>query len=212
MKIAVFGVRGMIGSRVAAEASRRGQALTAVMRDVAQAPEGIQAVTGDVLDPAQVARAVRGMDAVVSAFGPGREPASRIPEAARALVSGLREAGLKRLVVVGGAGSLQVKPGLRLVDTPDFPAAWKPMALAHAEALEILRAATDLEWTYVSPSHFIEPGRRTGRYRVGFEDLLHNAKGESRISAEDYAIAVLDEVEHPRHVRERITVIEADPE
>ncbi|HLZ57791.1 MAG TPA: NAD(P)H-binding protein, partial [Ktedonosporobacter sp.] len=108
-------------------------------------------------------------------------------------------------IVVGGAGSLEVAPGLHLVDTPDFPAAWKPTALAHRDALEVYRKA-NLDWTYVSPAALIAPGERTGTYRTGTDKLLTDEKGESRISAEDYAIAILDEVEHPHFIRRRFTV------
>ncbi len=127
-------------------------------------------------------------------------------DAARAQIAGLKAAGVKRLIVVGGAGSLEVAPGVQVVDTPEFPAAWKGIALAHRDALEVYRKeGGELEWTYFSPPALIEPGERTGKFRVGSDQLLVDGTGQSQISAEDYAIALLDEVETPRHVRKRFT-------
>ncbi len=206
MTIALFGARGTIGSRIAAEARRRGHTVTAVVRDRSGLPSGLAGVRGDALDPTSVARAAAGQDAVISAIGPGSShPPTMLVEAARSLVEGLRRGGVSRLVVVGGAGSLEVKPGLQLVDTPGFPAAWRPTALAHRDALNVYRHA-DLDWTCISPAALIAPGERTGHYRVGFDQLLVDDRGESQISAEDFAVAVVDEIEHPRHVRQRITV------
>lgn len=200
MKIALFGAGGTIGQRIAAEARSRGHSVTALGRST------------EVTDAAAVARAVAGHDAVVSAVGPGLGPAGQpvdmLSKAAHALLAGLRQAGVKRLVVVGGAGSLEVAPGKQLVDQPQFPAAWRPVALAHRDALGVYRRATgpDVDWTYVSPAALIEPGARTGKYRVGGDQLLVDAQGQSRISAEDFAVAILDELETPRNVRKRITV------
>jgi putative NADH-flavin reductase len=200
MRIALFGARGMIGQRIAAEARSRGQAVSALGREVS------------VTDAASVARAAVGHDAVVSAVGPGfgpdAEPWDMLSRAAQALLAGVKAAGVKRLVVVGGAGSLEVAPGKQLVDRPDFPAAWRPAALAHRDALGVYRENRDPEiaWTYVSPAAFIEPGVRTGAYRTGGDQLLVDAKGESRISAKDFAVAIVDELEHPKSVRRRIAV------
>ncbi len=179
MKIALFGARGTLGSRIAAEAQRRGHTVTAVIRDPAAVPRGLVGVRGDVLDHGSVARAVAGHDAVISAIGPSASsPPTMLADAARSLIEGLRQAGVRRLVVVGGAGSLEVKPGLQLVDTSEFSAAWRPVALAHRDALDIYRQA-DLDWTYVSPAALIAPGERTGRYRVGFDQLLVDAHGRA---------------------------------
>src|SRR5262249_44561989 len=154
-----------------------------------------------------VAAAVAGQDTVISAFGPRGEAPQQVADAARALVAGLKQAGVKRVLVVGGAGSLEVAPGVQLVDTPMFPAAWKDLALAHRDALNVYRTeAGELDWTYLSPPALIEPGERTGRFRLGGDQLLVDAQGQSRVSAEDYAIALLDELGSPRHVRQRFTV------
>jgi putative NADH-flavin reductase len=208
MKIAIIGATGTIGSRIAQEALARGHSVTAVARDPAKVKDGrVKAVRGDVTDPAGLAQALKGHDAVVSAVGPahGGGP-DLVVTAARALAQALPRAGVKRVIFVGGAGSLEVKPGLQVVDSPGFPEAWKPVALAHRDALNVWRNVKDLDWTYLSPAALIEPGKRTGKYRTGGDQLLTDAKGESRISAEDYAVAVLDELEKPRNVRRRMTV------
>jgi putative NADH-flavin reductase len=145
----------------------------------------------------------------VSAIGPhpGAETAEdSLVGGALGLIAGLRKAGVRRLVIVGGAGSLEVAPGVRLVDTPDFPPAWKPTALAHAEVLGLCRETEDLDWTYASPAAVIEPGERTGSFRIGADQLLADEAGESRISIPDFAIAVVDVLERGEAIRRRITV------
>jgi putative NADH-flavin reductase len=212
MKIALFGANGTIGHRILQEALNRGHEVTAVLRDSSRfdrESENLRAVEGDVTNAASVAEAVKEHDAVISAIGP------KLPDgdpqvlvaAAHALLDGTAQANVKRLIVVGGAGSLEVAPGVRLVDAPAFPAAWKGVALAHSDALDVYRnSQADVDWTYVSPPALIEPGERKGSYRVGGDQLLADEKGESRISTEDYAAALLDEVERPRHLRRRFTV------
>ncbi len=206
MKIVLFGASGMIGSRVLDELVRRGNAVTAVVRnpEKVKPASGVTAVRGDVTDWAGVAEAVKGADAVVSAYAAPHSGPGLVVDAARALVAGLTKAGVRRLIVVGGAGSLEVAPGVQLVDTPSFPAAWKAIALAHRDVLPVLKES-DLDWTYFSPAAFIEPGQRTGKFRLGTTRLVANDHGESRISAEDYAVALVDELEHARHVRQQFT-------
>ena len=209
MKIALFGITGRLGSRIGKEALARGHQVTAVVREPGRLPlshERLSEVTGDVCDPATIASAVADHDVVISAIGPssGADP-KMVVEAAHALIEGVTRAGIRRLIVGGGAGSLEVAPGVQLVDTPDFPKAWLAIAIAHRDALAVYRAAA-LDWTYVSPAAFIEPGERTGRYRTGTDQLLTDEKGESRLSMEDLAVAYLDEVERPRFVRRRMTV------
>jgi len=213
MRVVVFGATGTLGSRIASELVHRGHTVRFVAqlssRSIPSKAERA-GFAAEVTDPKSVADAVRGADAVVSAVGPrpGQSPAV-ILGAAHGLLQGLRKGGVHRLVVVGGAGSLEVAPGVQLADTPEFPKDWKPVAEAHREALSIYREEPDLEWTVVSPAAMIEPGQRTGRYRAGGDQLLVDAKGESRISAEDYAVAIADELETPRHVRRRFTVAAA---
>ena len=210
MKIALFGATGMIGQRILNEALRRGHEVTAIARDpssIAIESANLSVAASDILDPRSVSVALEGHDAVISAFGPRGEAVHTVSDAARALIVGLEAAGIRRLVIVGGAGSLEVAPGVQLVDAPDFPSDWKAVALAHRDSLDIYRRdGGGLDWTYVSPAALIEPGDRTGQFRLGGDQLLTDAEGQSRISAEDYAVALLDEVEIPKHIRQRFTV------
>lgn len=201
MKILLFGATGMVGSRIAAEAVARGHQVTAVSRS-GKAPEGATGITGDASDAGQVAELAAGLDVVVSALSPPRDGSeTRAPFLAvnTALVQGVRAAGVRRLMVVGGAGSLEVAPGQVLVDQPGFPDPYKPEALAHRDVLAFLRTVTDPDWTYVSPGAELGPGERTGTFRLGGDQLLADAEGRSWISAEDYAIAFLDELEKEAH-------------
>jgi putative NADH-flavin reductase len=195
MKIVVFGATGMIGSRVAAELEQRGQEVVGASRS-----SGV-----DVTDPAAVAAAVEGADAVVSAVS-ARGVDYTLPDVARSVVKGLRRAGVRRVVVVGGAASLEVEPGVRLIDTPGFREEWKAEALQGIGTLEYYRSVDDLDWTFVSPAALIHPGERTGSYRLGGDRLLVDENGNSEISAEDYAIAIADLVEEGSHARERVGV------
>ncbi len=209
MNIALFGASGVLGQRILQEALERGHEVTAIVRDPARLTvkhPHLHVIAGNILDPERVAAAVTGHDVVISAFGPGIEgPVQTLVDAAHSLIAGLHRAGVKRLLIVGGAGSLEVAPGVQIVDTPQFPAEWKPVALAHRDALQVYRGA-DLDWTYLSPAAWIAPGERTGHFRIGTNQLLTDERGESRISAEDFAMALLDEVEQPRFVRQRFTV------
>jgi putative NADH-flavin reductase len=206
MKVVLFGASGMIGSRVLDELARRGYAVTAVARhpEKVQAFNGVRVVQGDVTDPASVAAIARGADAAISAYAPPHTDPEKILEGTRALVTGLKQAGVRRLIVVGGAGSLEVAPGVQLVDTPEFPSAWMAIALAHRDVLPIIKQS-DLDWTYFSPAALIEPGVRTGKFRLGGTRLIANDRGESRISAEDYAVALVDELENSQNIRKQFT-------
>lgn len=185
MKTVLYGATGMIGSRIAAELKRRGHDVSTPRRDV--------------LDERSVAEAAKGADAVLSAYGPGAAGDARnVVRAAQALVGGSKKAGVRRLVVVGGAGSLKVG-GKDLLDLPQFPAAYKTIAEAHRDSLPVFRAS-GLEWTFYSPAGLIEPGERTEKFRTGADALIADDGGKSRISAEDYAIAFVDEVEKPRFI------------
>lgn len=211
MNITLFGASGMIGSRVLAELLDRGHTVTAVARHpekitAAGAPEqAVKLRAGDLLNPRDVEEAVLGADAVISAYSPGFETPGRLVDAARTLTEVLPKAGISRLLWVSGAGSLEVAPGLQLVDTPDFPPAWKPVALAHRDALDVL-AASQLQWTALSPAALISPGKRTNSFRLGHNELITDANGQSQISAEDFAVALVDELETPKHIRQRFTL------
>jgi putative NADH-flavin reductase len=200
MRIAIYGASGMVGTRIAAEAVARGHEVTGLSRGGTSTVDGVTARRGDASDPRLAAEVAREHDVVVSALGPSRtEPdEGRFLRTVRNLVDNLGDA---RLVVVGGAGTLKVD-GVRLVDQPDFPAAYKPESLASADVLEHLLGLPDgPDWTYVSPAPVIAPGERTGTYRVALE-----TPAGDRISAEDYAVAILDEIESPQHRRVRFTV------
>lgn len=152
---------------------------------------------------------VMGHDAVISAFNPGwtnPDIYHQQVRGTRAIIHGVKGAGLKRLLFVGGAGSLEVKPGVQSVDLPEFPAEYKQGALATGEALNMLRNEPSLEWSFLSPSADLSPGTRTGKFRLGTDQLLRDANGMSRISVEDYAVAMIDEVEKPQYIRQRFTV------
>ena len=210
MKIALFGASGTIGQRIALEALARGHEVKAIVREPARlhlSHQHLNVAAGNILDPASVAEAVAGYDVVVNATGPRRDGSEspQMPvDAAHSVIEGLTRAGVRRLIVVGGAGSLEVAPGKQLVDTADFPKAWLPGALATRDALAVYRTAR-LDWTVFSPAGLIQPGERTGTYRTGTDQLVTNDKGESYISAEDYAVALVDEIETPRFVRQRFT-------
>ncbi|HZZ13273.1 MAG TPA: NAD(P)-dependent oxidoreductase [Paraburkholderia sp.] len=209
LKIALFGATGMVGSRIAAEAARRGHEVTALARNPARVPADVpnlKAAQADLTDAASVGSAVRGHDVVASAYGPPHDNLAVLDKATHALLDGVRAAGLKRLVVVGGAGSLEVAPGKQLVDTDGFPDAYKAIALAHREALAIYRGTTDLDWTFFAPAALIAPGERTGTFRTGANTLIADAQGNSHISAEDYAVAFVDELEQGRFIRQVATV------
>jgi putative NADH-flavin reductase len=201
MKVALIGASGRAGSRLQAELILRGHSVTAIARNPERITAGpkIVAKKGDAHDKAGLAALLKGHDAVISAVN----FASNDPTL---LIAAVRDSGVKRYLVVGGAGSLEVAPGVLLIDTPEFPAAYKAEAAAGAEFLDLLRtSAGDLDWTFLSPSALFVPGERTGKFRLGKDQLLTNDKGSS-ISFEDYAIAAVDELEKPAHIRERFTV------
>jgi putative NADH-flavin reductase len=195
LKIVVFGPTGMIGTRIVAELEHRGHEVIGASR-----ASGVQ-----ITDPDAVAAITSGADGAVCAVS-ARGVDHTLADVARSLIEGARRCGLQRLVIVGGAGSLEVAPGVRLLDTPDFHEEWKPEALQGADALEVYRGVDDLDWTFVSPAAFIHPGERTGRYRLDGDQLLIDENGNSEISAEDYAIAIADLLEQGNHKRERVAV------
>lgn len=206
LKIALFGATGTIGSRIAAEAARRGHRVTALSRHPGAGADNIVAQAADLFDPASIAAALAGHDVVASAYGPKQGSESQVVEASKALVEGARKAGVKRLAVVAGAGSLEVAPGRQLVDSEGFPDAYKPIALAHRDAFDFFKTVHDLDWTCFAPAAMIAPGERTGTFRTGAGKLIADAQGNSKISAEDYAIAFVDELEQDRFVRQIATV------
>jgi hypothetical protein len=201
--VAVLGISGRVGSRVAAELLRRHHTVTGLARSVQSVPaqSGLTVKAVDAADPDALATVVSGHDALVSAT---RFVGGII---APALIAAAKRGGVKRVLVVGGAGSLRTAPGGgALVDTPGFPASYQAEARAGLAFLETLRGERELEWTFLSPSAEFAPGPRTTRFRLGTDELLIDAQGKSHISMEDYAIAMVDEIEKPRHIRRRFTV------
>lgn len=208
MKIAIVGASGKAGSRIAQEALDRGHEVTAIVRDAAKVVNSKEIVIEkDVF--ALTAEDLKGYDVVVNAFGAPFGQEHLHVDAGNVLIEALKDAPGTRLIVVGGAGSLYVDEAktLKVVDTPDFPDFIKPTATNQGKNLEILQGSDKLSWTFVSPSANFAIGKRTGAYVKGKDNLLVNSKGESYVSYEDYAIAIVDEIEQPQHIRERFTVV-----
>ena len=205
MKLALIGATGYTGSCIRDEALARGHRVTAIVRDSGALPQhpDLTALALDVADTQRLTDAITGHDAVVSAFNPGKDATG---EGTRSILAAMRAHGSLRLLVVGGAGSLEIAPGKRLVDQPDFPAPWKDGAQKTAALLDTLRGDPALNWTFVSPAAELFPGERSGQYRIGGDRLLTDAAGKSRISVEDFAAAMIDEMESGAHLRQRICV------
>lgn len=199
MNVTVLGASGRAGSEITRELAARGHAVTAVARKPEAIPtaEGVTPAAGDASDAPALAALIKGSDAVISALH------HDIPAAT--LLTALKAAGVPRLLVTGGAGSLEVAPGVRLIDTPEFPDEWKPFAQGGVAFLDDLRAETDIDWTFFSPAAIIEETPRLGRFRTGTDQLIVDDRGESRIGFADYAIAMVDELEQHRHSRARFT-------
>ncbi|SMF33142.1 NAD(P)-dependent oxidoreductase [Pseudogulbenkiania subflava] len=201
MNVVIIGISGRVGSRLATELLQRGHQVTGIARDIGKVEPraGVTLKQADATDPATLAPLLAGHDAVISA-------SMFLSSNAASLISAVKQAGVPRLLVVGGAGSLDVAPGVQLIDTPEFPAIYKAEASAGRDFLNALRGESALDWTFLSPSALFEPGERTGQFRIGADELLIDAQGKSWISMEDYAIALADELETPSHSRRRFTV------
>lgn len=204
MKIALIGATGYTGAPLTAEALRRGHQVTAIARDPGKLADAanLTKLALDLTDAQKLEAALKGHDVVISAFNPG---AAHGEAGKAAIVAAAKAAGV-RLIVVGGAGSLLDDQGTRIVDRPDFPAEWKGGALATAEFLDRLKATAGLDWTLVSPAKMLVPGERTGKYRTGLDHPVTLPDGNSTISVQDYAVALLDEAEKPAHRGQRFTV------
>ena len=210
MKIALIGATGFIGSALLKEAVERGHDVTAIVSSPNKLPAAakVVALQADVLAADALAAGLQGHDAVLSAFSGHAQADVRAyyVKGMQSIIAAARKAGVPRLLVVGGAGSLEVAPGVQMIDTPQFPAQWKATAEGARDALQLLRKEPELNWTVVAPSAHIAPGARTGKFRIGKDQLLTDAAGESHISLEDYAVAMIDELERPAHARSRFTV------
>lgn len=199
MKVAVLGASGRAGSEITAELVRRGHEVIAIARKpeaIAAAP-GVTAVAGDATNPDALTGLITGADAVISAL--------HFDVTAQTLLSAVKAAGVSRLLITGGAASLEVAPGKILFEAMDLPEEWKPAILGGITFLNEIRKETEVDWTFFSPAAFIEEGPRTGTFRLGTDQLVVDDKGESRISFADYAIAMVDELEQHRHPRARFT-------
>ena len=199
--IAIIGATGRAGSQLLEEALRRGHSVVAIARHASKIGERAGVVTKevDVNDAQALQTAVAGSDVVLSAAHFSTLPAA-------AIIEPVKKAGVKRLLFVGGAGSLLLPDGSQVIQSPDFPEAYKPEATAGGIYLDNLRAEKDLDWTFLSPSAEFVEGERTGTFRLGQDHLLVSAEGKSWITFADFAIAMLDEVEQPKHTRQRFTV------
>jgi putative NADH-flavin reductase len=215
MKIALIGATGFVGSAILKEALNRGLQVTAIARHPEKLTVQHKDLTvkqGDVTDTGRLAGLLKGNDVVISAYNPGwsnPDIYNDFLKGAQSIQSAVKQSGVKRLIVIGGAGSSYIAPNLQLVDTPDFPAAWKPGALAARDYLNIIRKEDQLDWTFVSPAiemHQGTSGLRKGVYRTGLENPVFDENKKSVLSVEDLAVAVVDEAEKPKHIRQRFTV------
>jgi putative NADH-flavin reductase len=211
MKIVLLGASGFVGSAILKEALDRGHQVTAVVRyrGPLSSTQELNIQITDVYDSAALAAVISGHDALISAFNPGWKDPNLYADQIRgttSILKAVKSASVKRVLWVGGAGGLEVKPGVRVIDAPDFPAAIKPGSLATIEALDQLRRESSLDWSYLSPSANMKSGARTGQFRLGDDQLLVDSSGHSNISVQDYAVAMINELEHPAHIRKRFTV------
>jgi putative NADH-flavin reductase len=211
MNVALIGATGFVGSALLSELIDRGHTVTAIVRhpEKIEHRSGLVAKAGDVYDTSALAELIEGCDALISAFNPGWKNPNLYADQVRgtaSIIAAAKKAGIKRVLWVGGAGGLEVKPGVRVVDNPDLPSWVKPGSLATIDALEQLRKEPQLEWSFLAPSAALKAGQRTGKFRLGSDQLVVDANGDSVISVQDYAVAMIDELENPRHVRQRFTV------
>ena len=213
MNIAIVGATGYVGSKILTEAVNRGHQVCAITRSVEKLPKApaIDPVKADVNDVNALTDHFRGKDAVIHCYSPAKnlglaEKMDQQGNATQTIITAVKAADVPRLLAVGGAGSLYVAPGVRDMDQPDFPKEWEGGVKATLLIKEILTKEPELDWTYLSPSHNLVPGERTGKFRLGQDDLLVSSDGQSRISVEDYAVAMIDELENPKHTRRRFTV------
>ena len=211
MKIALIGATGYVGSRLLSEALDRGHEVTGIVRhpDRLRVHPGLTPKKGDVFDQEGLTALLADHDAVISAFSADKDSPDvyqSMVDGAGSIIAATKKAGVKRLLVVGGAGSLEVAPGQQAIDQPGFPPEWKAGATATRQFLYLLREEPDLDWTFLSPASLLQPGLRTGEFRLGADRLLTDVEGQCRISLEDYAVAMIDELENPRHSRRRFCV------
>lgn len=208
MNVVVYGATGNSGSEILKELLRRGHKVTGVARKVESLknhPE-VTAKTDDLSNVDAIAEVIKGADVVVSAYQPPADNTDALIDVTKRQIDAVKKAGVSRLVVVGGAGQLEVAPGVTLIKSGYLPAEYLPIALSHEKAAEVLKASSGVNWTYIAPAAYFVPGDRTGKYRTGTNNLVSDEKGESKITFADYAIALVDEIEKPKHERALFSV------
>src|ERR1700743_1242003 len=205
MKIVLYGATGNSGRRILQELTKRGHQVTAVARDISKLPPTVRAVKDDLSDVDAIASVIAGADVLVSAYAPPQDKTDALLGVTERQIAAVKKAGVSRLIVVGGAGLLEVAPGVTLIASGYLPEAYLPIATSHEKALRILKRS-DVNWTYFSPAGFFAAGERTGKFRLGTRNLIANEKGDSRISFEDYAVALVDEIETPKHERGQLSI------
>lgn len=214
MKVALIGASGFVGSHILHELLDRGHQVTAIVRHpekVSTHHPNLVVKKGDVYNEKEVTELVKGLDAVISAFNSGWTNPNIYEDflaGSKAIQQGVKAAGVKRLIVIGGAGSLEVAPGVQLIDTPQFPAEYKQGASGARDYLNIIKQENDLDWTFISPAiemHQGTSGVRRGAYRTALNNPVFDENGRSILSVEDLALATVDELEHPKHIRQRFT-------
>jgi len=200
MNVVVYGATGNTGSEIVKELLARGHKVTGVARNVdsLKGQPGVITKTDDLSNVDAIAAIIKGADVVVSAYQPPADNTDALVDVTKRQIEAVKKAGVPRLLVVGGAGLLEVAPGVTLIKSGHLPAEYMPIAMSHEKALGVLRAS-DIKWTYLSPAAYFVPGERTGKFRLGTKELITDAKGDSRISFADYAIALVDEIEKPAH-------------
>ncbi|CAI1135917.1 NAD(P)-dependent oxidoreductase [Serratia fonticola] len=210
MKVAIIGATGFVGRRVVDEALARGLQVTAIARQKKDLPDNanLTIALGDVADGPWLAQQLAGHDVVISAYNPGWAEADlyeKTAKGAQQILAAVKQSAVKRLLYVGGAGSLEVAPGVELVDTPQFPENIRPGAQAVRDLRNALKKETQLDWTYLSPAALLEPGKRIGQFRLGTTQLLMKGDAPANISVEDLAVAIIDEVEKPQFIKAQFT-------
>ena len=205
MKIVLYGATGNSGQRILQELTHRGHEVTAVVRNTSKTPSTVKAVKDDLSNIDAIASVIAGADVVVSAYAPPQDNTDALIGVTERQIAAVKKARVQRLIVVGGAGLLEVAPGVTLIASGYLPEAYLPIARSHEKALSVLKKS-DVNWTYFSPAGFFEPGQRTGKFRLGTTNLIANEKGDSRISFEDYAVALADEIEKPAHERGQLSI------
>ena len=216
MKVALIGASGFVGSKILAEALQRGHQVTAIVRnpEKIQPDKNLNTKKADVLNVDELSKLLAGHDVIVSAFNPARGVAGAHVydlhvQGHKGILAAAKKSGVKRFLGVGGAASLKTPEGIELIDSPQFPAAYeqfKPGIRGTRELYYLLKQEPALDWVFIAPSVVIAPGERSGKFRIGKDHVLYNDKGESKISLEDYAVALVDEMERPQHHNERITI------